>query len=216
MTLLPPPAEIRGCRIYHLRQTSSTQTWARRLAEDGEPAWTLIRADRQSRGRGRMDRRWSSGPGGLYFSLILRPKMEPSELPGLSLALGEACAGALGKLAGIDTAVKPPNDVLGRPKHPDSVGLGRPEAAPFGCSGRTGTLDFRKICGILIEASGDSKTVHWLAAGIGVNVNNRLPKTLAEASSLAELTGRRFDLSDVFDAVLEGLRQTLDAAARSS
>jgi len=58
--------------------------------------------------------------------------------------------------------------------------------------------------------------VHWLAAGIGVNVNNRLPKTLAEASSLAELTGRRFDLSDVFDAVLEGLRQTLDAAARSS
>jgi BirA family biotin operon repressor/biotin-[acetyl-CoA-carboxylase] ligase len=141
-----------------------------------------------------MDRRWSSGPGGLYFSLILRPKMEPSQLPGLSLALGEACAGAIGKLAGIETTVKPPNDVLGR--------------NPSG--------KFRKICGILTEASGDSKKVHWLAAGIGVNVNNRLPKTLAEASSLAELTGRRFDLSDVLDAVLEGLRQKLGAAARSS
>jgi len=142
-----------------------------------------------------MDRRWSSGPGGLYFSLILRPKMELDQLPGLSLAVAQACAGALAGIAGIETTVKAPNDVLGRaPADPG---------------------EFRKICGILIEASGDSKSVHWLAVGIGVNVNNRLPKTLAEASSLAELTRRRFDLSEVLDTVLDGLRQELDAAARS-
>jgi len=191
---------IRGCRVYRLRQASSTQTLARRLAEKGEPAWTLVRADRQSRGRGRMDRRWSSGPGGLYFSLILRPKMRPAELPALSLALGEACAEALGRLAGIETTVKLPNDVLGRSE---------------GASGGK----FCKICGILAEASGDSTSVHWLVVGIGVNVNNRLPKTLSEASSLSVLAGRRFDLSRVLDAVLEGLRQKLgarmDAAAGS-
>lgn len=180
---LPGPVLSRGCRIYHLRRTASTQALARRLAEGGEPAWTLIRADRQTRGRGRMDRRWSSGPGGLYFSLILRPETEPRDLPPLSLAFAEACARALRKLTGLMTAIKPPNDVLAR--------------APEG--------DFRKICGILLEASGDTKSVHWLAAGIGVNVNNRLPSELGSASSLAALTGREFDPSLVFDAVLEEL-----------
>lgn len=182
---LPAPIQSRGCRIYHLARTASTQALARRLAEAGEPAWTVIRADSQTRGRGRMDRRWSSGPGGLYFSLILRPEAAPADLPPLSLAFAEACARALEKLAGLATAIKPPNDVLA-----------------LAADG-----SYRKVCGILLEASGDTKSVHWLAAGIGVNVGNRLPKRLGFASSLAQLTGRGFDLDSVFDAVLGELCQ---------
>ncbi|MFC1679511.1 biotin--[acetyl-CoA-carboxylase] ligase [Elusimicrobiota bacterium] len=157
-------------RLVHLRRTVSTQTYARRLADRGAEAWTVVRADRQTRGRGRMERRWSSGAGGLFFSVILRPRMKPSRLPRMSLQAGRACAAALRSATGLDIRIKPPNDILAR---------------------RARDEPFRKVCGILIEASGTSREIHWVVVGIGVNVSNRIPRLLPHAASLASLTGRR-------------------------
>lgn len=163
--------------LLRLKRTESTQKVARILAESGAENGTLVWADSQSAGRGRMSRRWDSAPGGLYFSLILMPKFPPSRLTDLSLMTARAAAKALATLTGIKTAVKPPNDVLGfdgtRPK---------------------------KICGILAEASGDSRKLDWVILGIGINVNNS-PRANG-ASSLKSLTGRSWDVSGVLKSLL--------------
>lgn len=170
-------------RLIRLKETASTQLVARALAETGAPDGTLVWALSQSAGKGRMGRRWRSAPGGLYVSWLIRPAFPPARLAEFSLACGAAAAAALRDAAGVETAVKPPNDVLAR-----------------GADGK-----FRKLCGILCEASGDSARLHWLVVGVGVNVDNAPP--LKRATSLKTLTGRRTGLEPVLRALLRRLRR---------
>lgn len=165
-------------RLVRLKSVSSTQSVARRLAEEGAADGTLVWALSQTSGRGRLGRRWRSGPGGLYVSWLLRPKFPPARLADFSLACGAAAAAALRDVAEIEAGVKPPNDVLA-----------------LCADGR-----HRKICGILCEASGGASSLDWLAVGIGVNVNNAPP--LKRAASLRALTGRRVGLKTVLLAVM--------------
>ena len=168
-------------RLVRLQETDSTQTVARRLAEEGAVDGTVVWALRQRAGKGRMGRRWRSAPGGLYISWLIRPTFPPAALADFSLACGAAAAAALRDVAGVETAVKPPNDVLAR-----------------GADGK-----FRKLCGILCEASGDSTGLHWLVVGVGVNVNNAPP--LKRATSLKALSGRRIGLEPVLRALMRRL-----------
>lgn len=170
-------------RLVRLDETASTQDVARRLAEEGAPDGTAVWALRQTAGRGRMGRRWRSGDGGLYFSVVRRPRIPPSGLAALSLALGDAAARVLTRASGVETAVKPPNDVLAR--CPD---------------GR-----LRKLAGILCEASGTESGLDWLVVGIGVNVNNVPP--LKRATGLRALTGRRLALEPLLRALLRAARR---------
>jgi len=172
-------------RVIHKRTLPSTQTLARELADGDAPEWTLVLADQQSRGRGRLARKWSSGRGGLYFSLILRPRMRPAALPALSLQAGRICARVLAKETGLRTRVKPPNDVLAR----DARG------------------DFRKICGILIEAAGGERTLDWVVIGIGVNLDNRIPGKLEQAASIKDLGGDSASKHKLLAALLRALRK---------
>jgi BirA family biotin operon repressor/biotin-[acetyl-CoA-carboxylase] ligase len=164
-----------------LDETDSTQTVARRLAEEGAPDGTLVWALRQTAGKGRMGRRWRSGPGGLYVSWLIRPEFAPERLADFSLACGAAAAAAVRDLGVAEPAVKPPNDVLAR-----------------SADGR-----FRKVCGILCEASGDSTRLHWLVVGVGVNVDNDPP--LKRATSLKALTGRPTGLEPALRALMRRL-----------
>jgi len=166
--------------VLKLAKTDSTQSTARFLAEQGAQDMTLVWAETQTNGRGRMKRVWNSEKGGLYISLILRPKFSPERLAQLSLATASAAAAAISKYAGVKTSVKPPNDVYARPA------LGPSKA--------------KKICGILAEASGDSRRVDWLVLGVGVNVNNA-PR-LKTACSLKSLTGKRWDVEAVLRSFL--------------
>ena len=181
-------------KVVRLKLVDSTQLAARKLAEEGEPEGTLVWADRQSAGRGRLDRKWVSGPGGLYISLILRPRIAPKRLAELSLASADAVAQAVNDLTGLKTAVKPPNDVMMQ--------------AAGG--------DFKKVCGILIEASGGAEEVEWIVLGVGLNVNNKIAKTLPEASSLAALAGREFDIGEVLRRVLESFQKRFQAFLTAS
>ena len=175
------PVHPSVARLVHKKTVSSTQTLARQLADKGAPAWTLVWADRQSHGRGRMDRRWASAAGGLYASLILRPHLRPSRLAKMSLEAGKAAAEAVAEASGLQTRIEMPNDVLAK--------------APNG--------DYKKVCGILIEAAGDSKHVEWVVIGVGVNVNNKVPNTLPQASSLAKILGKELDVEKVLACVLD-------------
>lgn len=167
-------------RLVRLDRVDSTQAVARRLAEEGAPDGTLVWALSQTGGRGRMGRKWRSAPGGLYASWLLRPEFPPERLAELSLAFGEALAGALREF-GAATAVKAPNDVMA-----------------LCADGKA-----RKLCGILCEASGGAESLDWLIVGFGVNVDNEPP--LKRATSLRALTGRRVAVSSVLRAALAGL-----------
>jgi BirA family biotin operon repressor/biotin-[acetyl-CoA-carboxylase] ligase len=174
-------------QVLRLAETDSTQTVARFLADQGAADRTLVWAGRQTGGRGRLDRAWESKPGGLYATLVLRPKLPPSRLGEVSLLTGQAAAAALQRLAGIETAVKPPNDVY--------------------ALGKSGAK--RKLCGILCEAAGSGARLDWLLVGIGVNVNN--PVSLPTATSLKKLTGKAWEVEAVLDAVLREFWRRYDA-----
>jgi BirA family biotin operon repressor/biotin-[acetyl-CoA-carboxylase] ligase len=119
----------------------STSDRLKALARGGAPEWTVVLADVQTGGRGREGRTWVSPPGGLYLSVLLRPRVEKVGL--LPLVAGVAVAEAAGEL-GVPTELKWPNDVL--------------------ASGR-------KLAGILSEAASGPAGVEWIALGIGVNVS---------------------------------------------
>ncbi|UPT73105.1 MAG: biotin--[acetyl-CoA-carboxylase] ligase [Elusimicrobiota bacterium] len=167
-------------KIVRRRTIASTQDELRRLAAAGAPDGTVVWADVQTGGRGRLGRRWRSPKGGLYASWLLRPRFAPARLAELSLACGEALAAAL-RGFGAATTVKPPNDVLA-----------------LGADGKA-----RKLCGILCEASGTGTTLDWVIVGFGVNVNN--PPPLKRATSLREVAGRRVAVPSVLRACLARL-----------
>lgn len=171
-------------RLVRLKTVASTQSHARRLAEQGAPDGTLVWSLAQTAGRGRMGRRWRSAAGGLYVSWLLRPGFPPERLADFSLACGAAAARALSRVAGVEPAVKPPNDVL-----------------VLCADGKR-----RKVCGILCEARGDSTRLDWLVVGIGVNVSNA-PR-LARAASLLSVTGRRIPLASVLRALMRELTRS--------
>jgi BirA family transcriptional regulator, biotin operon repressor / biotin---[acetyl-CoA-carboxylase] ligase len=134
-------------RLIVLTRTDSTNVVVRRLADTGAPAGTVVMAEHQTRGRGRMGRHWIDRPGAsLLCSILLRPKRIDATAPGTApLRVGLAVAAALRAAAGIDARLKWPNDVV---------------------------WHGRKVAGILCEAAttgGDT----FVVAGIGINVHQR-------------------------------------------
>lgn len=90
----------------------TTMRRAAELAREGCPAGTIVGADAQTAGLGRLGRRWESQPGGLYFTIVLRPRAEPRDLPAVTLALGLGAADALRSFAGLAADLRWPNDVM--------------------------------------------------------------------------------------------------------
>ncbi len=153
--------------VVHRRVLGSTQDAAKALAVRGAAEGTLVIANRQTAGRGRLGRRWSSPAGGLWFSLVLRPAVRPDRVPALPLVAALSWVEVL-RARGVPAGVKWPNDVW---------------------------ADGKKIAGILTEMSAETDRVQWVVLGAGVNVNNRPPWSLpggrsVPAGSVAQWTGR--------------------------
>ncbi len=139
------PTEFVGRRILAYQQSRSTNDIAAREAENGAVEGTIVVADHQTQGRGRLGRVWYSPPGtGAYISIILRPPCPPEKAPGLSLMTALALAEALEEICPNVVKIKWPNDVL---------------------------LNGRKTAGILTELSADRGKVNHLVVGIGININ---------------------------------------------
>jgi len=175
---MTPPAAVPA--IVRLGRVESTQTIAFALAADGAPDGTVVVADSQASGRGRRGRPWLDEPGAsLLASIVLRPRLEPARLPGLSLAAGVAVAEALTRTAGVTPRLKWPNDVL---------------------------VAGRKLAGILLESRviGERSTT---ILGIGVNLSQRVfPADLAQrATSIWLVSGRLVDRDALLAALLDAL-----------
>jgi BirA family transcriptional regulator, biotin operon repressor / biotin---[acetyl-CoA-carboxylase] ligase len=161
-----------GWRIHYFEKLDSTQETAREFAANGAAQGTVVIAEQQSAGRGRMGRRWHSPPKvNLYMTVILRPKMPAAEVPRLSLVAGVAMAEALEAAAPGAVALKWPNDLW---------------------------LKGRKAGGIIAEAVADARQqLSCVLLGIGLNVNlavREIPEELRSvATSLRAATGRHHD-----------------------
>lgn len=139
-----------GRRIMVLDVTRSTNSDAMALGRDGEPEGTVVIAEQQTAGRGRLGRTWESTRGvNLYMSLLLRPAMAPWRTPQLSLVAGIAVAETV-REEGVDARIKWPNDVVTVREEDGSL---------------------RKLAGILTEIEAESDRVSFVVVGIGVNLN---------------------------------------------
>jgi BirA family biotin operon repressor/biotin-[acetyl-CoA-carboxylase] ligase len=164
-------------RPHYFLNSVSTQVAAKAGAEAGLPEGHLWIAETQTKGRGRLGRVWESSYGGLWFSLVLRPKIAPARLPPLSLVCGLSLREAIKRVCGVTARLKWPNDLL--------VGNGRP----------------KKLAGILTEMSGQLDRTEWVVLGVGLNVNNVLSSTLQpQATSLRELTGKIWPRAKILEA----------------
>lgn len=157
---MTPPGLPPFFRLIAYDSVDSTNDIAKRLAAEGAPEGTLIWALTQRTGRGRRGRGWSSPPGNLYQSLLLRPNCVASEAAQIgfvaAIGLAETIAEFLPKAA--DIALKWPNDVL---------------------------VGGAKVSGILLEAGGSGgPTVDWIVLGIGVNIVSHPDDTPYPATSL--------------------------------
>ena len=161
--------------VIRLDTTESTQDIAKELASDGYDANTLVVAKSQTKGRGRFERKWYSNKGGLYFSIILRPKVSSQSLSKLSIKAAKSVSETLKSLYGIKTKIKLPNDVLAY--YPKS-------------------RKFLKIAGILIESSTTSKIPEWIVLGVGVDLNNELPPKLKEAVTVKKILKKPVSADD--------------------
>jgi len=155
-----------GKRIYHFFKTDSTNSVAMRLGEQGEPHGALVIAEEQTAGRGRAGHSWhSEKTNGIYMTVLLRPAISPQQAPLITLVVGLAARDAIEEQTGLVPDLRWPNDLL----------FGR-----------------KKFCGILTEMNAEQDRIHFVAAGIGINVNHeRVPEELSGiATSLRIETGR--------------------------
>ena len=188
-----------GHELYFFQKTDSTNRLAADMARNGKPEGTVVVADSQTAGRGRLQRQWHSPSGqNLYCSLILRPETPPFKAPQAALIAGMAlCRTIRGLLPKHEPQVKWPNDVF---------------------------LEGRKIAGILCAMVSEMERVEHLVVGIGINVNiTRFPDELASlATSLQIVSGREFlrplllakflaDLENAYSQwLLQGLESFMD------
>lgn len=159
------PWEFPGweARIHHYPEVGSTMEVARRMARQGCPALTVVAADRQTAGRGRLQRAWVSEAGGIYLTVVLRPVLPPQLGYRVNFAVSAVLARVLRRRYDVDARVKWPNDIL---------------------------LDGRKVCGLLAEMEAEADLVRFVNVGLGINANNDPPATETGAVSLRRVLGR--------------------------
>jgi len=165
-----------GKKIYYFDTLSSTMDTAMELGIKGSPEGTVVLAEAQTKGRGRLGRYWFSPKyKGIYSSLILRPKILPNAAPILTLLSAVSIWESIKETCGLDTQIKWPNDIL---------------------------LHNKKIGGILTELNAETDTIRFVVIGIGLNVNND-KKTLAQgATSLKEQTKEEINRISLLQEIL--------------
>jgi len=171
------PYEFPGLeqRIHYFPEIGSTMDAARELAKKGAGEGTIVIAEAQTRGRGRLSREWLSPEGGIYFTLVLRPSISPAYAPRINLMASIAVAATIRKLFRLKAELKWPNDVL---------------------------IEGRKVCGILAEIDAEMDVVNFVNVGIGINANTSIPQFEKTVTSLKGALGREISRKEFLSALL--------------
>ncbi len=149
-------------KIHYFPTVVSTMEKARQLAQKGCPEMSVVVADQQSGGRGRLQRQWISIQGGLYFTVVLRPRIELPNIARVNFQVAAIVARILRTLYHVNAGTKWPNDIL---------------------------IDGKKVCGMLSEVSAEGDMTAYINIGIGLNLNNTPPADVASATSIKALVG---------------------------
>lgn len=164
-----------GKELEYHETIDSTNIRAKEWAKEGAKEGSLVIAEYQSKGKGRLGRTWISPKGeGIWMSLILRPFLEVSKIPQVTLVAGLCMSKAIENTTGLQAKIKWPNDIV---------------------------LNNKKAAGILTELSTSAKGINFIVVGIGVNVNNQeLDKSIPYGTSLTnegnKLYGREKIISE--------------------
>jgi BirA family biotin operon repressor/biotin-[acetyl-CoA-carboxylase] ligase len=177
---------VLGRALHVYDSVESTQSTLTRLMEIGAKEGTVVVAEQQTQGRGRMGRKWHSPSGkGIWMSVLLKPAVPLAYAAQFTLLTSAAVCRAIRKQTSAAAYIKWPNDIL---------------------------IDKRKVCGILLESSAEDERLRYMIAGIGISCNLTIedyPEALREiATSLYMATGYFVDRAPLIGAVLgelEGL-----------
>ncbi|TFE03700.1 biotin--[acetyl-CoA-carboxylase] ligase [Jeotgalibacillus sp. R-1-5s-1] len=181
--LLGLKTQTLGRTVHYFESVESTQKIAHQLAQERAPEGTLVIAEEQVTGRGRMARQWHSPKGtGIWMSLLLRPLLPPQKAPQFTLIAAVAIVEAIKEVCDLKVDIKWPNDLL---------------------------IEGRKVTGILTELQADSEQIHSLIIGMGINVNQSREDFTSELSSIATSLAiegnRQFSRSSLIQAIMKKL-----------
>ena len=155
-----------GKEIYIFNEVMSTNTVGKFLSENGVENGTVILSEKQSGAKGRLGKHWESPLGGIWLSLIVKPKVDHSKIPMITLATGVAVVKTLERIGIENAEIKWPNDVM---------------------------INGKKVCGILTEAITKFNTIDSVIIGVGIDANfnvDVLPEELREGTTTL---GRELD-----------------------
>lgn len=134
--------EMMGKTIHYFKETESTNILARDMAGSVDEG-TVVIAESQTGGRGRLGRKWISPEGGIWLSVVLKPRMQPLYAPRITLLAGVAVAKTI-RSYGLPAKIKWPNDVL---------------------------INGKKVCGILTEIGAEMDSIQYVIVGVGIDAN---------------------------------------------
>jgi BirA family biotin operon repressor/biotin-[acetyl-CoA-carboxylase] ligase len=163
--------------IRRFKTLASTNDTVLKRARNGAAEGLVILADYQTRGRGRMLRRWISPPGeNLLFTVLVRPEIAAQKAPMLTHIAAASVKTVLEtRWPALNCRLKKPNDVL---------------------------LNGKKVCGILVESSSSRGQLQFAAIGVGLNVNSRMSLRVPQSTSIYEENGRKTKKNTIFRSVL--------------
>jgi BirA family biotin operon repressor/biotin-[acetyl-CoA-carboxylase] ligase len=174
--------ELIGQNIVYYPSLGSTNDLLKELAAQGTPEGTLVIADEQTAGKGRLGRKWLAPPGtSLLLSLLFRPELAPNQAQRLTMICSLAIADAIEELTGLSVGLKWPNDIFIRGK---------------------------KAGGILTESVTTGGRLDCVVVGMGLNVNldiSTLPELRGMATSLSQELGREVSRPELLWRILEGI-----------
>ena len=172
-----------GCCVKYYDSIDSTNDEAKRLGKNGAKHGTLVIAEEQCLGKGRLGRTWNSPKGqAIYMTLLLRPQIEPEKASLLTLLAALAVTDAITAVTGSFVQIKWPNDIV---------------------------ANGRKLCGILTEMSADMNGIRYVVVGIGINCNmTSFPQELKQtATSLFLETGKKQSRVQLAAKVMQSMEQ---------
>ena len=176
-------------RVHYLEEVVSTMATARDLARDGCPDFTVVIAGRQTGGRGRLQRRWDSQAGGLYFTLVIRPEIPPAWSYRYNFAASLELARTIRQMLDVQVDVKWPNDLL---------------------------VNEKKVSGMLSEMEAEADRVTFINIGLGLNVNNVIAADVPNAASLSGAAGKPVSRKALLAAFLDNYQKRISAGGLDS
>ena len=186
-------SEFIGRQLVYLPVTSSTNTVAKELAREGAPDGTVVVADEQSAGRGRLDRRWLAPPAtSILCSILFRPELPLDRALYLMMVCSLAAADAVGQVSALRPALKWPNDLIVEDEQ----------------------ARWRKLAGLLTETGVRGDRLEYVIVGIGINVNigaGDLPALAPDATSILAETGQPVDRVALLAVLLAEIDQRYQA-----